>query len=101
MREEDNETFFEMVFLPKSLADHGFRGRDEIEDPLDQLLTSNGFGEVTGGGSGVRGTNIDFVLESGSLEVALPVVKRFMRDAKLPPTTRLVQRLPVLQEHSW
>jgi hypothetical protein len=48
-----------LLFKPSSLSEAGFEGRDEIEDPLHDALVEAGIGEVSGGGGGIYGSNID------------------------------------------
>jgi hypothetical protein len=61
--------------------------RDEIEDAIQDCLGERG--EVTGGGAGARGSNLDLELfeeEEGLIEE----IKLTLRRLGVPPTTTLV-----------
>lgn len=92
--------FIEVDFEPGSLVAAGFYGRDEIEDPLDDALTEAGLGEVTGGGSGSRGTNIDVEISSAKrFEEALALIRQTLRDLNAPATTKIIRHKPQRVEY--
>ncbi len=63
-------------------------GRAGLEDDIDELLGSAG--EVTGGGSGTAGWNIDLELGDGEkIEVWTERIIRFLRDWGVPPDIEL------------
>ena len=77
-----------IYFEPSSLATAGFEGRDELEYPVDEALQEYGLGEVTGGGSGVNGTNIDIeVTDEARLGEAITLIRRILSDLNAPMTT--------------
>jgi hypothetical protein len=78
--------FFEIILQS---ADFHFGGRDEIEDPLDEALQSEGLGEVTGGGSGMGISNID--VEASDPERGLVVIRQVLRDLGVAPSTIIRQ----------
>ncbi len=87
--------FLEIWFEGDSLQQAGFGGRSGIEDDLAEALECDGLGEVTGGGGGVRGSNIDIDIEDDSrLEEALDRIRRILRDLRVPSTARIIQREP-------
>lgn len=92
MDETINYLFFELQFPANALSDSGFRGRDEIEDPLDDFLLSEGIGETTGGGSGIYGSNIDFLLADDDVDISVQRVRQFLQTLQVPQTATLVQR---------
>jgi hypothetical protein len=59
--------FLEIVIPSGSLAD----GRQALEDDLDDALQEAGLGEVTGGGSGIKGSNIDIEVTDVAEAVSL------------------------------
>jgi hypothetical protein len=85
-------TLLEIWFESATLYNAGFEGRDEIEDPIDEALSASGLGEVTGGGSGDEGTNIDVSVESETNIVeAVALLKRVLKELKVPPETTITQ----------
>jgi hypothetical protein len=81
--------FLEIVLKSE---DFDFGGRDAVEDPLDEALQAAQLGEVTGGGSGLGGSNID--IELSDLERGLPIVRQVLRDLQVAPSTVIIQRTP-------
>ncbi len=80
--------FLAIYFEADSLQSAGFSGRDEIEDPLDEALTAAGLGEVTGGGSGERGSNIDIdINDEKNFDEALALIRKVLRELHVPATT--------------
>jgi hypothetical protein len=64
-------------------------GRDEIEDALDEGLRE--FGEVTGGGAGVMGSNIDFEFyREVEVKEALKMIRTILSNFDLPRSTTIV-----------
>ena len=82
-------TFLEIVLRSDEFT---FDGRDEIEDPLDEALADSSLGEVTGGGSGIEGSNID--VEVSDLSRGLGLVKRVLRELNVGPSTVVNQYEP-------
>lgn len=62
--------------------------RDEIEEAIDEVLASRG--EVTGGGSGNSGTNIDIEIFDNNDIAAVQDVKNALRNLDLPSDTTIV-----------
>lgn len=61
-------------------------GLDEIEDELADALRE--FGEVTGAGTGVSGSNIDVEIDNKIAEAeALKIVREALADLNLPSST--------------
>jgi hypothetical protein len=64
------------------------RGRDELEDDLDDFLGEGG--EVTGGGSGLPGWNVDLTLaDDADLESWVGKLVLFLREWGVPQDTYL------------
>ena len=62
--------------------------RDEIEEAIDEIL--DGRGEVTGGGSGVNGSNIDIEIFDDNDTKGIQEVKAVLRSFNLPSDTTIV-----------
>lgn len=80
--------FIEIWFPPNSLPD----GRQGLEDHLDDTLQNRGLGEVTGGGTGTLGSNID--IEVTDVDAAVPVIRRVLVLEGVHPDTAIRQREP-------
>ncbi len=81
------------------LAQTGIKGRDQIEDALDKVLSACKLGEVTGGGRGVHHADIEVLAaDETKFSEALDVVKNTLRDLRLPRSTRIY--LPGEQVHN-
>jgi hypothetical protein len=88
--------FLEVNFESGSLKAAGFEGRDEIEDPLDEALMEAGLGEVTGGGGGERGSNIDIEIEDErNFDQALTLIRQVLRDLKVPASAYIQRYKPM------
>ncbi len=61
-------------------------GRGGLEDDLEEFL--GGAGEVTGGGSGERGWNVDLEV-AGDMEAWIPRLRAFLREWGVPEDTYL------------
>ena len=80
--------FIEVFFPGNSLEEAGFQGRDEVEDPLYDAFESKGIGEVSGGGGGIHGSNIDIeISDSDRLNEALDLIKSTLYELKAPKTS--------------
>ena len=89
------DVFLEIVVNAAEATASGIESRDEIEDPLEEALSSTGVGEVTGGGGGSGVYIVDVELESGDqFEEALVVIRRVLQDLKVPPSTRIKRHGP-------
>ena len=62
--------------------------RDIIEDQIDDFLGEKG--EVTGGGSGISGGNIDIEIYDKVNESIVKELKGFLQELQLPDNTYLV-----------
>ncbi len=62
--------------------------RDKIEEAIDDCL--GGRGEVTGGGSGNTGSNIDIEIYNDDDTEAVEEVKMVLKSMKVPTDTTLV-----------
>ncbi len=94
-----NDLFLELFFPTDSLHNAGFYGRDEVEDPLDEALQTSELGEVTGGGGGELGSNVDIeIWDEANFDVALNVIRRTLVEIKAPETTIIIRHQPVRQE---
>ena len=90
-----NEVFLVIYFPDDALDQSNFEGRDEIEDPLDEVLMQSGLGEVTGGGSGRNGVNIDVEINNEEdLLLALPLIKHTLRRLNSPNNTIIKRYKP-------
>lgn len=83
------------IFLEIVLQSNDFQlsGRDEIEEPLDEILQENNLGEVTGGGSGSGSSNID--VEVQDLEKGLKVIRKVLQDIGVANSTVINQYQPI------
>jgi len=87
------DAFLEISFPVHSGAAMGIEGRDEIEDPIDEALREAGIGEVTGGGGGCRGFNIDVEIEDErNLAQALQIIRQVLKDLKASPEATIIHR---------
>ncbi len=72
-------------------ASPGFgRPRDEIEDAIENFLGPNG--EVTGGGAGTSGANIDIEIHEDSevSESTIEELRRILAEFNVPQNTVIV-----------
>jgi hypothetical protein len=86
--------FFEIVFDESFL---GFERQEQFEVPLDQALQAAGLGEVTGGGGGAQGSNID--VEVGDPERGLALIREILISVGAPNSTRIIQHEPENRVH--
>ena len=84
------DTIFLEVVL--QAADFEFGGRDEIEDPLEEALTTAGIGEVTGGGTGSGVAIID--VEVTDLTAGLAVLRKVLKSLGVARSTVIRQSQP-------
>lgn len=88
-----SSVLIEVVMDAKQLADSGFDGRDEIEEPLAEALETSGLGEVSGGGGGSGVSMIDVeVFKEESVDAVLELLKKELARLKAPAGTRLLRR---------
>jgi len=89
------EVFLEIVVNVSDAEAGGIESRDEIEDPLEQALTTAGLGEVTGGGggSGVYVVDVEIPTEK-QFDEALRLIRRVLKDLKVPTSTRIKRHEP-------
>lgn len=82
--------FLEVLVDAQEALAYGIEGRDEIEDPLSESLEASGMGEVSGGGggSGLYIVDID-ITEEDVLSEALEVIRRTLRELRVPASTRI------------
>jgi hypothetical protein len=74
-----------LIYLPPGLR----RDRDEIEDAIEDALGEDG--EVTGGGAGDRGSNIDVVVHDRQrVALVVPRLRSALRRLGAPAATKLV-----------
>lgn len=89
------DVFLEVWFEGDSLEQAGFGGRSGIEDDLSEALEHARLGEVTGGGGGIRGSNIDIEIEDEQkFEQALELIRKVLRDLKVPAGTTITRYEP-------
>jgi len=82
--------FIEIFFPGDALEDAGFQGRDEVEDPLNDALEATGIGEVSGGGGGDKGSNIDIeIYDKSRLHEALTLIRTTLQELGVPTTTTI------------
>jgi len=92
--------FLEIILDAKESAAAGIDSRDEVEDPLDEALAEQGTAEVTGGGGGLGMYNIDIeVGRDADLESVIEIIRRVLRQRKVPKTMGIKQYVPVRKEN--
>lgn len=84
------------VFLPFDENDtSGIEGRDAIEEPLNDALQEAELGEVTGGGGGIYGSNIDIEIASArKVDEALALIRQVLQSLHIPPSTVIIRHKP-------
>lgn len=91
---QNNEQFISIYFYSKlSIA------RSAIEDDLDYVLGNKG--EVTGGGSGISGSNIDIDIYDGIAADFLEPIKNTLQELKVPSDTVIMiedEHFPVYEK---
>ena len=90
--EIQNNTKFISIYFYSNLS----IGRSGIEDNLDEILGDKG--EVTGGGSGISGSNIDIDIYEGSAADFLEPIRSILKELDVPDDTVIVidnEHLPV------
>jgi hypothetical protein len=80
---QDKEQFIFIYFYSKLSV-----GRSAIEDDLDEILADKG--EVTGGGSGLSGSNIDIDIYEGSAADFLEPIRTLLKEFDVPDDTEIV-----------
>lgn len=87
--------FFEIVLEAADFAAAGFSGRDEIEEPIQELLKEGQLGEVSGGGtgSGVLVIDVD-VFDEAETDRAITLVAERLRSLNVPRGTNIECRVP-------
>jgi len=74
-----------------------FSGRDEVEDPLHELLTGSGLGEVTGGGSGSGVVVLDLEIEGEEITpTILHAIRQLLREIGVPKSTFIRRPRPTI-----
>ncbi len=82
--------FMVVSFPPNSYSSMGIDGRDEIEDALDDDLQRHGIGEVTGGGSGIHGSDVDLeVYDESRVNEAVATIQATLARLSAPSGTRI------------
>jgi hypothetical protein len=90
-----NTVFLEIVFVASDYAKMGIHGRDDIEDPLSDALTSADIGEVTGGGAGSGTVIVDIEIENeANLSRGLQIIREVLRTLRCPPSTIIKRAKP-------
>lgn len=93
MRMQD--AFLEIVLDARDLTDGGFEGRDEIEDPLEDVLEASGLAEVTGGGGGSGVAIIDVTIKDiRHLDAVLDLLRTTLKGLGVPRSTVIRQHTP-------
>jgi hypothetical protein len=96
----DEPIFLAIWFDGDALERAGIYGRDTLEDLLDRALRRADLGRVTGGGGGVRGSNIDIEIEDWSVFTqALELILRVLRRMKAPDNTPITRYDPEKVEY--
>ena len=86
---------FEIVFDSSDLLASGFESRDQIEESLEAALTESGYGEVTGGGSGMGEAIIDVEISvEAPFQDALAFLRTTLQRLSGPRTTVIKRYLP-------
>ena len=84
----------EIVVNAADAALANIESRDEIEDVLEEALSSSALGEVTGGGGGQGTYIIDVELDEERFDEALDFLISVLRSLRLPPSTRAKRHEP-------
>ena len=91
-----DDIFLTIWFETGTLEAAGFQGRSEIEDPLQEALEQAGIGEVTGGGGGVRGSNVDVeITHEKDFEVGLGLIRQILQSLDVPSSAVIIRHDPV------
>ncbi len=87
--------FLEIVLKADEASAAGIESRDEIEEPLEEALSTAGVGEVVGGGggSGVYIVDVEITAEQ-QFEQALAVIRGVLQKLKVPPSTLIKRHKP-------
>ena len=90
-----SDVFLEIVVKAAEASAAGIESRDEIEEPLEEALSTAGLGEVTGGGggSGVWIVDVEIPAEE-QFDEALVVIRGVLRELKVPPSTLIKRHKP-------
>ena len=80
---QDQEQFISIYFYSKLSV-----GRSAIEEDLEEILADKG--EVTGGGSGLSGSNIDIDIYEGSAADFLEPIRTLLQEFDVPDDTEIV-----------
>ncbi len=89
---ETEPIFLEIFITADAFQASGFEGRSAVEDEVDEDLEETGLGEVTGGGSGIYGVNIDIEVEDEDFEAALNLIRETLRRIEVPKSTVIRKR---------
>jgi len=92
--------FLEIILNAEESAAAGIDSRDEVEDPLEEALAKEGKAEITGGGGGMGLYNIDVqVGQDADLASVLEIIRRVLRQCRVPTSTVINQYDPVHVKH--
>jgi|GEM_PF-5615962 len=80
---QDKEQFISIYFYSKLSV-----GRSAIEDDLEEILADKG--KVTGGGSGLSGSNIDIDIYEGNAADFLEPIRAVLKELDVPDDTIIV-----------
>lgn len=89
---ETEPIFLEIFINADDFQASGFGGRSAVEDEVDEALEKANLGEVTGGGGGIYGVNIDIEVEEEDFEAALSLIRRTLKRIKVPQSTVIKRR---------
>jgi hypothetical protein len=90
-----SDVLLEIIFDSSDYDKMGVRGRDEIEDPISDELTSAGIGEVTGGGAGSGVVIIDVEIENElHFDEGLQIIRNVLSALKCPRSTIIKRSKP-------
>lgn len=97
--ETAEETGFIEVIFP-AIEGFGIDERDEIEELLQEQLDATGWGDVSGGGSGMGVLILDVdVFEPQHLPEVVQLIRGILLEQGCPPRTRIQINQPYQEVH--
>jgi hypothetical protein len=86
--------FLEIIVNATDASLAGIAGRDEIEEPLEDMFAVTGLGEVTGGGGGAGVYIIDVEVNEDRFDEALQAIRKTLIALQAPGSTKIKKGKP-------